>query len=223
MKLSFIIVLTAIVFAGCTKSSNITPQNDNAAKTDTTKTSGTGTSAGTGTNSGTALNSGLTHDDSVHMAVLRIYPQKAKTMVSGPKLIVSYDENVDLFFVASYYQNISAVHLQENFQKSMLAGFDFTTVAAAGNVTLDWVDDNLNNVVQKTVSDTVIDKVNVVKVNVRRTFTFFKTYASSQDALAAQEQFLTQRNDIIGFSSYTYYNQKNYPAVSALVAMSYTK
>lgn len=223
MKLSLFAILTAIVFAGCSKSGDVTPQNGNVAKTDTAKTSGGTTNSGGGTNTGTSGNSGLSHDDSVHMAVLRIYPQTAKTLVSGAKLVISYDENVDVFVVAGYFENISAVHLQENFQKSMLAGFDYTTVAEGGNVTLDWVDDNLNNVVLKTITDTVIDKVNVLKINVNRTFTFFKTYSSSQEALAAQQQFLNKKDDIIGFSSYTYYNQKNYPPANAWVAMSYTR
>jgi hypothetical protein len=146
-----------------------------------------------------------------------------KTSVSGTNLILVFDENIDLLFSAEGYQKTSAVHLFEDFSKTLLAGFDYTTVAEGGNTTLNWVDDNLNNVVLKTVTDTVINKIKMVKINVHRPFTFSKIYASNQAALNEQALFIAKTNDSIAFTSYCYYNQKNYQPVSVLATLVYSK
>ncbi len=218
MKIAFATLLIAVALASCTKD-NVKPGGDSTSKTSTNGNSSTGDNSKTSTSGGSIL----THDDSVHMAVFRIAPQQVKTSVSGADLTLKFEENVDLFFLADAYQKISAVHLFEDFTKSSLNGVDYTTVAEGGNTTFDWVDDNLNNVVLKTVSDTTIANVAVVKINVHREFTFLKTYKSNLAAVTEQNYLLNKKSDVIGFSSYTYYNENNYPYVSAAVAVAYTK
>lgn len=166
MKLFFFLIFSAIVIAGCNKNSDVSPKNNNGKSS---KTTGDGSSQ---TSKDTTPK--LTHDDSIHMAAFKVNPQVVKTSVSGTKLILIFNENVDLLFSIEAYQKTSAVHLLENFQKTMLAGFDFTTVAEDGNITSNWVDDNLNNVILKSVTDTLINNTKMVKINVHRPFTFSK-------------------------------------------------
>src|SRR5580698_7561066 len=153
MKTLFILMSLSVVMCACNKNGDLSPQKNNSATTGgSSKTTGGGNSQ---TPPDTTPK--LTHDDSIHMATFNIKPQQVKTTVSGTNLVLVYNENVDLLFTAEGYQKISAVHLHEDFSKTLLAGFDFTTVAEGGNTTLNWVDDNLNNVILKTVTDTVIN------------------------------------------------------------------
>jgi len=82
---------------------------------------------------------------------------------------------------------------------------------------------HLNNVKFKTISDTTINNVKVVKVNVHRMFTFSKAYSSSQLAIDQQNLILGKTDDVLTFSSYTYYNKKTYPVTSAVAYLKYVK
>jgi hypothetical protein len=216
MKHILLLALVSIVFAGCSKSGDVTP-NGNKSSGDASKIPGGPSQTPPDTTPK------LTHDDSIHMASFKIGTQMVKTSVSGSKLILVFDENVDLLFSQEGYLKISAVHLKEGFDKTMLAGIDYSTVAEGGNTTYDWVDDNLNNVILKTVTDTVVNKAKMVKINVHRPFTFSKQYASNKAALSGQSQFISKTNDTVTFSSYTYYNEKNYQPRSAAAVLVYTE
>jgi hypothetical protein len=220
MKPILILILASIIISGCNKNGDLTPDTKSG-KT----TSGGSTPNNPGGSSQTPPDTTpkLSHDDSIHMATFNIKPQLVKTRISGTKLVLVYNENVDLLFSQEGYQKISAVHLHEDFSKSLLAGFDYTTVAEGGNTTLDWVDDNLNNVVLKTVTDTVINNRSMVKINVHRAFTFTKDYFSTAAAQNQQAVFVVNQTDSVSFSSYTYYNQKNYRPVSYTAALVYSK
>jgi hypothetical protein len=220
MKLFYIFIISAILFAGCSKSSDVTPQSKGSK---TPSQDSTKTTTGTKSQAPPDTTPKLTHDDSIHMAAFQIKPQAVKTSVAGTRLTLIFSENIDLLFTAEGYGKTSAVHLHEDFSKTLLSGFDFTTVAGGGNTTLNWVDDNLNNVIQKTVTDTIINKVKMVKINVHRPFTFFKDYPSSQGALDQQKVFLNNAADSVAFTSFAYYNQKNYRPVSASVNLVYSK
>ena len=204
MKLiiSLILILVVTAFASCRKNNDVKP--------------GKGTST-----SSPPLK--LTADDSLHLAAFKVNPQIVVTSVSGVNLIMKLYENVDILLAAKGYSKTSAVHLLEDFKKSSLADFDYTTVAEAGNTTLNWVDDNLNNVKTKSIKDTIINHNNMVKINVQRVFTFFKIYDST--TLATDEQsFLIKRvSDTITFSSYCYFSQKNYISTSVTAGVVYEK
>ncbi|MBB3057076.1 hypothetical protein [Mucilaginibacter gotjawali] len=208
MKLFFTLIFAAVILAGCSKQGDVNPQ--------TNKNNSTGTTP-------PDASSGLSHDDSIHMPKFNINRQTVKTSVSGSKLTLVFNENVDILFTSEAYQKISAVHLQEDFKTTLLNGLDFTTVAQGGNTTLDWVDDNLNNVILKKVSDTLINNVKMMKINVNRPFTFFKSYASNKDALNAQTFFISKTDDTVVFTSFSYYNQKNYLPQSEAAVLVYTK
>jgi hypothetical protein len=165
----------------------------------------------------------LTKDDSIHMVSFVIYRQKVKISVSGKKLILSYDENASLFLLDDANKRTSAIHLKEDFKKSSLAAFDFTTINFDGQSTFNSVDDNLNNTKFKTITDTTINSVKMVKVNVYKPFTFTKAFDSNQLATDQQKLLLGKTDDIITFSSYTYYNQKNYPVTMAVAYIDYVK
>jgi hypothetical protein len=216
MKPIVTIILSVLLFASCSKKGDVTPN-----KTDSTRTS-TSTST-TSTTSQTAPGVVLTHDDSLHLVVLNVNQQVVKTSVSGVNLTLTYNENVDLYITKAGYSQTSAVHLLESFNHSLLAGFDFTTINEYGQSNLNWVDDNLNNVILKTVKDTNINRVPVVKITVKRPFTFFKIYTSNQDAIKEQNYLLTDISDIITFSSYSYFAQKNYEQSSVTAHVVFTK
>jgi hypothetical protein len=209
MKIIIAALLITIVIAGCSKNNDVKPN--------------TGTSVTTITDTTANTTAKLSLDDSLHMAVFSAAPQIVKTSVSGKNLILKLDENINLLIAADGYKKTSSVHLLEDFKNTLLAGFDYTTVAEGGNTTLNWVDDNLNNVILKSVTDTVINNFKVVKINVHRTFTFFKIYDKNQLAIDEQNILLNKKDDLIMFTSYSYYNQKNYPKTSAVAFVDYEK
>ena len=212
MKTVFPLLLISVILWGCSKKADVTPTKS----ADTTKT----TSPISAKPDSTVK---LTKDDTLHMAAFIIYAQKVKTNVSGKTLVMAFDENVNIFLLAEGYQKTSAVHLKEDWKKTSLAAFDFTTVNGDGQTTFNSIDDNLNNVKFKTISDTTINGVPVKKVNVHRKLTFSKTYGSAQLATDQQNLLLVKTDELISFSSYTYYNQKNYPVTSAVAYVQYVK
>ncbi len=209
MRLYTLIILVALAFISCNKSSDVNPGSKSVDSVIST----------------TPLTSTVpsTHDDSIHVVSFIAKPQMVISSVSDTILTLTFNENVNLLLTAEGYQETSAVHLLENFKSTLLAGFDFTTVDEQGNTTLNWVDDNLNNVILKTITDTVINKVQMVKINVHRPFTFFRLYGSNQAALAEQAVIVKKLNDNVVFSSYCYYNQKNYAPDSTSVNLVYSK
>jgi PBP1b-binding outer membrane lipoprotein LpoB len=205
MKVLFSIVLLSLVLWGCSKKNDLTPKISNQTKQliDTTKK--------------------LTRDDSIHLVAFIIDPQKVKTSVSGKTLVLAFDESVNLFLFAEAYKITSAIHLKEDLKKTSLGAFDFTTLNQDGQTTFNFVDDNLNNVKFKSISDTTINHIKVVKINVHRLLTFSKEYGSNQLATDQQNLLLGKTNNQLTFSSYTYYNQKNYPVTSAVAFLQYVK
>jgi hypothetical protein len=94
------------------------------------------------------------------------------------------------------------LHLKEDFSKSSLATLDYTTVDEAGATDFDWVDDNLNNVIDKTVTDTTINTIAMKKINVNRKFTFTETFADNASAVAKEDSLYNINTEKIRFSSY---------------------
>ncbi|HVW96668.1 MAG TPA: hypothetical protein VHA56_11930 [Mucilaginibacter sp.] len=211
MKNLFLLIIVSVVLWGCSTQNDVQPQS-----ADSTQTSVT-------TPADPATPGKLNWDDTIHMVAFVIFPQKVKTSVSGTTLNMTFDENVNLFVLAEGYKVTSAVHLKEDFKKTGLAGFDFTTVNQDGQTTFNSIDDNLNNVKFKTIGDTVINGVKAVKINIHRQLVFSKTYASAQLATDQQNLMLGRYEDVVSFSSYTYYNQKNYPVTSAVAYVVYEK
>jgi len=211
MKPIFTVILIALTIAGCSKKNDVKPT-----------TSGNVTTT-TSADSSTTTTTKLTAADSLHMPTFGISAQIVTTSVSGVNLYMKLDENINLIMTAAGYQQTSAIHLLEDFKSSSLNAFEYTTVAEGGNVTLNWVDDNLNNVILKSVADTIINGKSMVRVNVNRVFTFFKVYDSNQSAVAEQNVLLKVTGDTIGFTTYSYYNLVNYPQTSITAKVVYVK
>jgi hypothetical protein len=211
MKTVFPLLLVSVILWGCSKQADIAPVKS----ADTTKTT-----PPVSAKPDTTVK--LTKDDTMHMAAFIIYAQKVKTNVSGKTLVMAFDENVNIFLLAEGYQQTYAVHLKEDWKKTSLGAFDFTTVNGDGQTTFNSIDDNLNNVKFKTISDTTINGVPVKKINVHRRLTFSKTFGSAQLATDQQNLLLAKTDELITFSSYTYY-KKNYPVTSAVAYVQYIK
>ncbi|MCC8425277.1 hypothetical protein [Mucilaginibacter sp. UR6-11] len=163
-------------------------------------------------------------DTSIYHETFVTSDQTVMTSVNNTTLTMVYNEDISLIFGAIGYDQSYAVHLYEDFNSSLLHGFDYTTVNAGGDVTFNWVDNNLNNVTLKTVTDTTINGKAMVKVNVKRPFTFVKTYADVQSALDEQQILLNRTADKVNFSSNIYFgsNFQNYTTSAKIVYKSQT-
>jgi len=140
--------------------------------------------------------------------------------VKGATVSLIYNEDVNIFLPKEGYVLSYAVHLKEDFSSSALAAFTFTTIDAEGDITTNWVDDNLNNITAKTVKDTTLNNVAMVKITVKRPFTFTKTYADNEAAVNEQNYLAKITSDKINFSSYVYFT-KTYPATATSTAIVY--
>ena len=205
-KLILPAILMFMVFAGCIKKTDVTPIDPVVTATeakDSTKT--------------------ISNDNLIHTIVFNMGLQVVKTSVTNQTLTLQFNENVNMYVTADGLNQSYAVHLLENFQQSQLAGLHFTTVNEYGITTTDWVDDNLNNVILKTVSDTLVNNVPLKKINVNRPFTFTKVFDSNQSAINQQNTLLTKYNDKVTYKAFCYYNKKTFVADSVSVNMVYVR
>jgi len=191
VKCILILLISLTIFAGCHKS-NVTPVKKTTVDTDLL----------------------------IHTVKLDTTPQYSAVSVSGTKLTVIWYEDITLLIPTEGYNLSYSVRLEQDFSKTGLANFDFTTFDAYGNITYDWVDDNLNNVIAKTVTDTTIAGAKITKVTVQRPFIFAKTYATNQAAVMGEDSILSRKTDKISFSSYVIF-LKTYPATAGSAQMYY--
>lgn len=129
--------------------------------------------------------------------------QVVSTHVKSDTLLMIYHENISLLLNPAEYASAWAVHLIENFDATNLGGVDYTTVNPQGIAVHNVVDDNMNNVILKSVSDTTISGIVKKKMRVFRQFTFVKIFGSNETALSAQNKLL-ETKDQMSFSAYYY-------------------
>jgi hypothetical protein len=184
-----------IIFSGCGKLQDLPTSSVLAAETDTTNI--------------------------LHKVYLSTPTQTVATTVNNNILNLLYTENINVLLTARGYDQSFAVHLVGDFSESALNAFDYTLTTKSGNTTYDWADDNLNDVDQKTVSDTTINGEEMVKINVVRYFKFSKQYATIQAAQQEQIILSNTNGDIINFSSYVFFGQ-NYPATQIKSKVAYS-
>lgn len=158
----------------------------------------------------------------IHQISFTAPTQYTGVKVDGNTTSLIFNENVNIYLPKQGYELSYAVHLKEDFSSSALASFTFTTVDAEGDVTTNWVDDNLNNITAKTVKDTTVNNIAVVQITVKRPFTFKKVYPDHQSALKEQQYLSTLTTDKINFSSYVYFT-KTYPATATSTPVYYQK
>lgn len=208
MKYLIPILLIFFVLTGCKKSNDATPAGkDTGAITKTTNP---------------LPSEPIDTDAFIHQITFSAPFQLVVMSVADAKLTMIYYENIDVLIPTDGYTLSFALHLTEDFSHSSLAKLDYTTIDEAGNVDFDWIDDNLNNVIDKTVSDTTVNDIAMKKIKVNRQFTFTEDFASNKAAIAKQDSLYTLRNETISFSSYVYFT-KTYPATIMSAPINYFK
>jgi predicted P-loop ATPase/GTPase len=162
--------------------------------------------------------------DTVKYAVnFLLQGQTVKTAISNDTLKLTYAENVKLLLNPADYHGSWALHLSPDFSKATVAKFDYTTVTKENNTTLNWIDDNLNNIITKIVSDTVVNNVKMVNVKVYSQFNFTKKYSSHAAAVNEQNSLLQTTTDVMVFSSYYLMPTGRTSAYTGTDKITYTK
>lgn len=200
------ILFAAVTITSCTKSGEIKPISSKA-------------TSSTGSNSSSSI---IDTDALIHQISFMAPAQFVATSVSGDTLKMIYYENVSLLIPTVGLTFSYSLHLNEIFTASALNNFNYTTIDQQGDVTYDWVDDNLNNVTAKTEKDTVINGVKTTKITVQRPFIFSQVYSSPQLATAEQNTLLATKNDNITFSAYVLFT-KTYNITAASANLYYLK
>ena len=204
MKYLIPILLVFFVLTSCKKSNDVQP-------------------SGTGTKTNNPLPSAPIDTDAfIHQITFSAPFQLVVMTVADTKLTMVYYENVNVLIPKDGYTLSYALHLTEDFSHSSLANLDYTTINEAGEVNLDWVDDNLNNVIDKTVSDTTVNNIAMKKINVNRQFTFTEDFADNKAALTKRDSLSNINTEKIRFSSYVYFT-KTYPATVIAAPINYFK
>lgn len=203
------VLILALAAASCKKDNSVSPSPQPASL------------SGTTTNGSSKLKNGP--DTTKNAVNFKVNTQTVKTSVKDSTLTLLYTENVNLVLNEADYYSAWSVHLQDDFSKSALQNFDYTTVNSSGMTTLNWVDDNLNNIVNKSVADTVINNIKMVRVNVGRKYTFFKTYKDDGTAVAAQNAVLSKQGDVVSYTANYYMPSGLTKSYSTSVNITYTK
>ncbi|MDB5150022.1 MAG: hypothetical protein JWQ57_4042 [Mucilaginibacter sp.] len=205
MKKYFTCILIATTIFGCKKTDIVPEVIKGAAGSNT----GTNTDTSTGTSQASLK--------------LDITDQVVNTKVSNDTLYLNYTETANLILNSDDYQKSSAVHFKEDFSKSGLAKFNFTTVNKDHQVATNYLDDNLNNVAIKSASTLTIDGKQFTKLILERVVIFSKAYKQHDLAVESQNEILTQTKDVISFASYYYTNGKNSDPITATATVVYRK
>jgi len=200
------ILFAAVTITSCTKTGEVKPSS----------------SKSTSSTSGSSASTALDTDALIHQISFIAPSQFVATNVYGDTLKMVYYENVSLLIPTEGLTLSFALHLNQIFTASALTNFDYTTIDQSGDVTFDWVDDNLNNVSAKTEKDTVINSVKMTKITVQRPFTFSKVYANATAATAEQTTLLATKNDNITFSAFVLFT-KQYNITAASANLFYLK
>ncbi|MGN6178934.1 MAG: hypothetical protein ACTHNW_07120 [Mucilaginibacter sp.] len=203
--------LAILVATSCQKAS-VTPSKSSKSFLGNSSASTTKTDTGTT----------IPTDVLIHHVTFSAPPQFAAVSVSGTQLNVTYYENIVLLIPKQGVTLSYAIHLKEDFSFSTLVNYQFNAYNAYGNVTHEWIDDNLNNVAGKTVKDTTINDTLKEKITLQRPFLFSKSYATSQAAIAGRDSLLARTKDNIVFSSYIYFTS-TYPTTYATSNLYYVK
>ncbi|MEO3404335.1 hypothetical protein AAFN85_10555 [Mucilaginibacter sp. CAU 1740] len=154
---------------------------------------------------------------------LDIATQIVTTKVTDDVLYLNYVETVNLILNPDEYQKSSAVHFKEDFSKTSLANFSFTTINKENQVATNYLEDNLNNVVIKSATTVTIDGKKFTKLVLERELVFSKAYKQADLAIEAQNDILKKSGETIGFSSYYYIDGKNSTATTATANILYKK
>lgn len=197
--------LLIITIASCSKKDDATPQVSS-------------TTLGT---KSTVTTSSSASKDSTFKIGFELPSQIVTTKVSASTLTMIYTERVNLLVDPTEYDSSWALHLTESFTNTFLSAYDYTTVTKEGNVTTNWVDDNLNDVILQGKVDTTINGVKKVKVKVQRNFTFVKQFSDAATAATTNAALLNRKSDVINFTSFYYSTNSSIHPATAKATIAY--
>lgn len=152
-----------------------------------------------------------------------IATQIVNTKVTNDVLYLNYVETVSFMLNPDEYEKSSAIHFKEDFSKSSLANFSFTTINKENQLATNYLEDNLNNVVIKSAATVTVNGKKFTKLVLERELIFSKAYKQADLAVEAQNDILTKTGEVISFSSYYYTNGKNSDATTATAGILYKK
>lgn len=127
--------------------------------------------------------------------------QVVNTTVTGQNLSFVYTEEVGLLVDSALYHDSWYIYFSEDFSESQLANIDYTTLLSWGVKSTNYVPDNVNQIT-KTVIDTTINNIRVVKINFQRTFNFSKNFSSDAAANFKLDSLLTMKDNITFTTKY---------------------
>jgi len=155
-----------------------------------------------------------------HTVKLSASPQLTKTSVKDSTLTLALNEDVVLLLNPTGFDHTYAVHITQDLTSSALNKLDYTTINNGASF-YDYLEDNLNNISGKTISDTSVNGTAMKKIHLVRLINFVKKFANAQLAINAQMAILNTHTDVITFSSYVFYD-KSYPATTTTAAINYS-
>jgi hypothetical protein len=208
MRGLIVILFAAVAFSSCQKSE----VNPTAASATSTTASAT-----------TAANQAVAATDTnviLHTVTLTAKNQLAKTLVTDSTLNISYAQDVAILICAKGYNSSYSTYLVADFSGSILSKFNYYSSSKTGVTTYNYIENNLNDVDFKTVTDTTVNNTAMKKVRVQRTISFTKRFATPALAASAQKIVMAQTADPVKYISYMYYD-KTYPETSASTKVSY--
>jgi len=156
----------------------------------------------------------------VHTVKILTAPQSTKISLKDSTLTFAFTEDVSMLLTPTGYSESYAVHITQDFTHSALNQLNYTTIND-GSSYYDYLDDNMNNLSGRTISDTTINNVAYKKLHLIRVINFVKTYANSQLAINAQTAIINTHTDLVTFSSYVFYD-KTYPATVTTANINYS-
>jgi len=163
----------------------------------------------------------ISEDDLLRKITFSVPVQNVKTSVKDNVLTMVYSEDVSALLNPKGYELSYSIRLNEDFTASALSKYSFT-VPSPGGQTTNWAGNDLKVLTEVTKSNLIVDGKNMVKLQLKRNFTFTKTFPLPQDAVNQQNILLNTKTDVVKFSSFVNFG-KNYPLTTASILLVYSK
>ena len=135
---------------------------------------------------------------------------------------MTYNENIKLLISPDSLKGSYNVIFDEDFSKSNLANFTFTTTTAYNTVVTNYLDNNLNNINLTSKRDTTVNGTLFTKLSFSRALYYTTPYASYNAAYVEYQYLLTQK-DTLSYTSYITYPTRKSKVSTVKVGLSYTQ
>jgi hypothetical protein len=148
--------------------------------------------------------------------------QLVKLGIYNNNLLMSYTENINLVISPDSLRGSYNVIFDEDFSKSNLANFTFTTLTAYNTVVTNYLDNNLNNINLTSKKDTTVNGTLFTKLSFSRTLYYTTAYPSYNAAYVEYQYLLTQK-DTLSYTSYITYPTRKSKASTVKVGLTYVQ